>query len=146
MAKAHGLRGEVVVELITDRAERVAPGSVLSTAGGRRLEVLRSNPHHHRFIVAFRGVDHRDDADRLHGEALYAEPIDDPGTLWVHQVIGAEVHDQLGRGLGRVTAVEANPASDLLVLDGGGLIPSRFVTGTGGGRVVVEIPDGLLDS
>ena len=145
VAKAHGLRGEVLVVLTTDRRERVAPGSVLTTAGGRRLEVVRSSPHHHRFVVAFRDVEGRDEADALHGEALYAEPLDDPGALWVHELIGAEVQDRLGRVLGRVTAVEANPASDLLVLDGGGLIPSRFVTGTGEGRVVVDIPDGLLD-
>ena len=51
-----------------------------------------------------------------------------------------------GTELGTVTGVEANPASDLLVLDGGGLIPLRFVTGSEPGvRVTVDIPDGLLD-
>ena len=45
-----------------------------------------------------------------------------------------------------MTGVEANPASDLLSLDGGGLIPLRFVTSSEPGvRVVVDIPDGLLD-
>ncbi len=42
-------------------------------------------------------------------------------------------------------AIESNPASDLLVLDGGGLIPLRFVTGREAGRVTVDIPLGLLD-
>ena len=43
-------------------------------------------------------------------------------------------------------SVEANPASDLLVLAGGPLIPLRFVVSTEPGvRVVVDIPDGLLD-
>ncbi len=43
-------------------------------------------------------------------------------------------------------SVEANPASDLLVLDGGGLIPLRFVVGSSPGeRVTVDVPDGLLD-
>ena len=43
-------------------------------------------------------------------------------------------------------SVEANPASDLLVLDGGALIPLRFVVGTvPGERVTVAVPDGLLD-
>jgi hypothetical protein len=45
-----------------------------------------------------------------------------------------------------VTAVEANPASDLLVLDGGGLVPLCFVVDhVPGSRVVVRVPDGLLD-
>jgi len=43
--------------------------------------------------------------------------------------------------------VEANPASDLLVLESGGLIPLRFVTqrDAAAGTLVVDIPDGLLD-
>ena len=48
--------------------------------------------------------------------------------------------------LGTVVSVEANPASDLLVLDGGALIPLRFVVGNEPGvRVTVDVPDGLLD-
>ena len=47
-----------------------------------------------------------------------------------------------------MAAVEANPASDLLVLESGGLIPATFITGARRGRqrtVHVDIPDGLLD-
>ncbi len=54
--------------------------------------------------------------------------------------------DTEGAELGLVEGVEANPASDLLVLAGGPLIPLRFVVSTEPGvRVVVDIPDGLLD-
>jgi hypothetical protein len=44
-----------------------------------------------------------------------------------------------------VTAVEVNPASDLLVLDDGHLVPLRFVTATEPGRVTVDVPEGLFD-
>jgi hypothetical protein len=47
--------------------------------------------------------------------------------------------------LGTVTAVVANPVSDLLELDGGGLVPLRCVVDHGPGRIVVDIPAGLLD-
>ena len=49
------------------------------------------------------------------------------GELWVHELVGAAVVDRAGRELGTVAAVEANPAHDLLVLDGGGLVPMVFV-------------------
>ncbi len=57
------------------------------------------------------------------------------------------VRDAGGAALGRVAAVEANPASDLLVLESGGLIPMRFVTehDADAHTVDVEIPEGLLD-
>ena len=46
---------------------------------------------------------------------------------------------------GAVTSVEVNPASDLLVLDGGGLVPLIFVTERADGRITVDAPDGLFD-
>ena len=63
----------------------------------------------------------------------------------MHELIGAAVRDAAGHDLGRVTAVEANPASDLLVLDGDVLVPMHFVVDQGPGFVVIDPPEGLLD-
>jgi len=150
IVKAHGLRGEVVVELVTNREERVAPGSTLVTDTGP-LEVSHSRPFDAtgdgRWLVTFAGVADRVRADALRGTVLRAPPLQDDEALWVHALIDAEVVDIDGVGLGRVVAVQANPASDLLVLDGGGLIPLRFVNELQAGPhvVVVDIPPGLLD-
>ena len=82
----------------------------------------------------------------LRGLMLRARPIERPGTLWVHELVGATVESSDGRELGVVAAVEANPASDLLVLADGGLVPLRFVVShEPGQRVVVDVPDGLFD-
>lgn len=144
MAKPHGLRGEVVVALTTNRPERVAKGTVLHTDKGP-LTITASRPHQHRYIVRFAGVDTREAADALHGLVLSAEPLEDPDALWVHELIGSVVVDQHGTEHGTVTSVEVNPASDLLVLDGGGLVPLTFVVDQGDGRITVDVPDGLLD-
>jgi 16S rRNA processing protein RimM len=104
-----------------------------------------------RYIVQFAAVTDRVSAERLRGLELEAEPLDDadapPGTLWVHELVGALVRDAGGTELGRVAAVEANPASDLMVLESGGLIPVRFVTAhdAAAQTVDVDIPEGLLD-
>jgi len=146
IVKPHGLRGDVVVSLTTNRDERVAAGSVLGTADGRQLVVERSAPLRGRHIVTFASVRGIEGAEELRGTELFAEPLCDPDALWVHDLIGSTVVDSAGQVLGTVDAVEANPASDLLVLSGGGLIPLRFVNGSEPGvRVTVEIPDGLLD-
>ena len=79
---------------------------------------------------------------------LEAAPLNDvDGVLWVHELVGATVRDGSGTALGVVASVEANPASDLMVLESGGLIPVRFVTAhdAAGRTVDVDIPDGLLD-
>ncbi len=146
IVKPHGLRGDVIVSLTTNRDERAAAGSVLHTADGRSFEIVRSSPHGGRYIVTFRGVDGIDAAESLRDTPLFAAPLEDPDALWVHDLIGSAVVDRVGTHLGTVVGVEANPASDLLVLDGGGLIPLRFVSGSEPGvRVTVDIPDGLLD-
>jgi 16S rRNA processing protein RimM len=145
VGRAHGIRGEVAVTLITDRQERVAPGAVL-WVGERRLEVVSSRPHQGRWLVHFEGVADRSSAEALQGTVLSAEALDDPAALWVHDLVGAEVVAAAdGARLGTVTAVEANPASDLLVLDGGGLVPLTFLVSAQPGRLVVDPPPGLLD-
>jgi 16S rRNA processing protein RimM len=142
--KPHGLRGQVIVRLLTNRVERLDPGTELD-AGDRRLRVRSASPHHDRWLVAFDDVASREDADALRGVILRAEAIEDPDELWVHDLIGAEVVDH-GVARGRVVEVEANPASDLLVLDTGALVPVRFVVSIEPGeRVEVDAPDGLFD-
>lgn len=145
--KAHGLRGEVVVSLITNRDERVAPGSVLRLDGpvGRELTVLHSKPYQSRWLVAFDGVFDRDGSEEIAHRDLYAEPLDDPDALWVHEMVGKRVVDQDGTDRGAVTAVEANPASDLLVLESGALVPLNFVTETTDEIISVDVPDGLFE-
>jgi len=148
IVKPHGLRGEVIVAMVSNRAEvRLAPGSRLQ-GGDRTFEVVRASPHQGRFIVAFAGVGDRDAAEAVRGTVLSAPPLAEAeaGTLWVHELVGLEVRDVAGRLHGTVRAVEANPASDLLVLGDGRLVPLTFVVELRrGSTVVVDPPAGLLD-
>ena len=148
IGRAHGLRGEVVVHLLTTESERrLAPGSVLTTGDGAALTVVAARPHQDRWLVSFDGVGDRTAAEALRGAELLAEAIDDdPDALWVHELIGATVVDLGGAPCGTVVAVLANPADDLLELDGGGLVPVGFVVGWDDERrLVIDPPAGLLD-
>lgn len=153
VVKPHGLRGEVVVVLVTNRLERLEPGSRLALAGtvgaaptpDRELEVVSSRPFRDRFLVRFQGVEDLEGAEALRGGRLSAEPIEDPEALFVHELIGSEVVETNGTSRGLVTGVEANPASDLLVVEERALVPLRFVVERQPGRVVVEVPEGLFD-
>jgi len=149
IARSHGLHGEVLVALTTTEASRLDPGSVVH-AGDRPLVVRSARPHQRRWVVAFEGVTTREQADELRATPLYAEPLDgddDPDALWVHDLIGARVVDQGGVDRGRIDAVEQNPASDVLVLDTGALVPLTFAVGweQRGERLRVDVPDGLFE-
>lgn len=143
IAKPHGLKGEVIVALLTDREDRLAAGSVLQTDRGP-LTVVEAHPHQHRWRVRFEGFATREDVDPLHGLVLRAEPVDDPDVWFVHELIGLPVVLTDGTEVGTCTAIIDNPAHDLVELDDGRLVPLPFVVDVGD---VIEIdpPEGLLD-
>lgn len=146
LGKAHGLRGEIMVHLSTDRAERVAKGAVLTTADGTELTVASSRPHQRGHIVVFKEVTDRNAAEALRGVLLSAPPLDDPDALWVHELVGCTVVDTEGTEHGVVVEVEANPASDLLVLDRNDhLVPLTFFVEQRDGVIVIDPPPGLFD-
>jgi len=145
IVRPHGLRGQVVVALLTNRTERLDPGSVLYTEAGP-LEVASSKAQgHDRWLVSFAGVDDRNAAEALGQGILRAPPLPEDGTLWVHELVGSEVFELDGTPRGVVTDVQANPASDLLVLEGGALVPLHFVVECRDGRVSIECPPGLFE-
>jgi 16S rRNA processing protein RimM len=146
IGRPHGVRGDVMVTLTTNVEARVAVGTVW-WVGGREVTVESARPHQGRHIVHLSGLDDRDAAAALTGARVFALPLDGApdGEIWVHDVIGASVTDISGRAFGTVVAVEANPAHDLLVLEGGGLVPMVFVVEHEGDRVVIDPPEGLLD-
>src|SRR3954451_11022956 len=95
VVKPHGIKGEVIVDLVTDRDERVAVGSVLHS-GDRLFEVEASSPHQGRWSVQFAGVPDRTAPEQLGGLVLSAEPLADSDALWIHELIGSEVFDTAG--------------------------------------------------
>ena len=144
--RAHGVKGEVIVNLVTDRLERLSSGSRLQTPQGD-LTVVKSRPHQHRHLVYFEEIKSREIAENWRGTKLFAEPITDPEdeTLWVHDLVGAEVLDQHGVSHGLVVAVVSNPASDLLELENGDLVPLTFVVDIEPQRLIsVKAPEGLF--
>ena len=158
IGKAHGLRGEVVVHVRTDEPEeRFVPGAVFVTASGKlTLESLRW--HQGRVIAQFEGVHDRNLAETLRGTELQVDsasllPPDDPDEFHDHQLVGLRVVGTDGTELGSVERIDHAPASDLLVMAkaGGGTALIPFVSqivptvDLAAGRVVVDLPEGLLD-
>lgn len=142
--RAHGVLGQVSVELGTDRVERVEPGSRWFARDGW-ITVVSSSRHQNRWLVTIEGIGDRLAAQRYTNTPIYAEPIEDPDELWVHDLIGCTVVEVGGRVRGRCVAVVANPASDLLELDSGALVPVVFVASTDRGRIEIDPPLGLFE-
>jgi len=110
------------------------------------LVVLAAAAHQNRFIVTFDKIATREDAERWRGVVLRAPWVEDESVIWIHELYGAEVFDADGVRHGVVVEVEANPASDLLVLDSGALVPLTFVVSVEANtRIDVHAPEGLFE-
>ena len=164
MLRPHGIRGEVAVEVRTDRpGQRFAAGSVLGTdpAAAGPLTVVSSRWHSGRLLVSFAEIADRTQAESLRGVWLtvdasqFAVP-EDPDEFHDQQLVGLTVVTTAGSEVGAVTDVRHH-GQDLLVIEpaagsqqhGEVLIP--FVAAivaevdVAAGRLVIDPPPGLLD-
>ena len=120
--KAHGVKGALRVELLTDFPDRFAPGREVVVAG-RRLTVARSEGRDASLLVTFEGIEDRDAAAQLAG-AYCTLPLVEARTLpagqYYHfQLVGLTVVDaRRARELGQVAEVLTYPANDVLRVTG----------------------------
>jgi len=167
VGKAHGVRGDVTVDVRTDLPDRrFAPGERLDRSGGGPALVIEgSRWHSGRLLVRFEGVADRTTAESLRGVVLTidadlageAVDPDDPDSdgefWWDRDLVGLRAVTPDGQPLGEVTDVVHTAAGELLAIGrpGGGehLVPFvRDIVPTVdpiGGRLVVDAPPGLLD-
>jgi 16S rRNA processing protein RimM len=119
VTKAHGIRGEVTVEVRSDNPDRFVVGAVVFTEDGRSLTIERAHAHGARQLVKFSGIEDRTAAGSLRGQVLVVPeswlPELPDGEYWPFQLEGCEVTTEAGRSLGEITEVIANPANDLWV-------------------------------
>jgi len=157
IGRAHGLRGEVGLDLRTDNPEeRLAVGLTLATepADVGPLTVTAARVHQGRWLVSFAEVTDRTAAEALRGVELVveADASDEEDAWYPHELAGLRAELEDGTVVGEVTGLEHLPAHDALVVrETGGertLVP--FVRAivpevdVDGGRVVLTPPGGLL--
>jgi 16S rRNA processing protein RimM len=165
VAKAHGVTGEVVVDVRTDDPDaRFTAGKTLraraSRGGGERDVVIETvREHGGRLLLRLAGVTDRDTADTLRGTLFIVDsaelpPISEPDEYYDHQLEGLGVRTVDGQDVGTVAEVLHTAGGELLAVRAGGdgaevLVPfvSAIVTSVSLTDRIIEIdpPDGLLD-
>jgi 16S rRNA processing protein RimM len=157
VGRAHGLRGEVAVDVRTDRPdERFAVGRALASDRGT-LVVTGARRQGVRWYLTFEGVGDRTAAEGLRGTELRVELEESPepaedDAWYPHELAGLRVELTDGTVVGEVTGLEHLPAQDALVVrESNGtesLVPFVRaivpVVDVPGGRVVIDPPAGLL--
>ena len=161
VARTHGVRGEVAVEVHTDEPDRrFTPGTVLQVGdgGARRLTVRSTRNQAARLLVSFAGVEDRGAAEELRGALLSVDVEEgdrpaDPEEFYDRQLVGLRAVTTDGAAAGVVTEIMHLPAQDLLVLrdPAGAEVLVPFVTelvphvDLEVGQVVIADRPGLLE-
>jgi 16S rRNA processing protein RimM len=159
IGRAHGLRGEVSVDVRTDVPEqRFVPGAIFTTEPADRgpLTLLDVRDHGGVLLLSFAEVPDRTAAEALRGTLLVveADASDEPDAWYEDELVGLRVEDPAGGPLGVVVRLETGGAQDLLVVRpsaGGEHVRVPFVAAlvpvvdVAGGRIVVDPPGGLFD-
>jgi 16S rRNA processing protein RimM len=158
VARAHGNKGQVIVNLDTDfAAERFKVGEVLLVGSDATPRVIRDVRFHQgRPVVALEGVETMNDAAALAGAELKVPANTSralpEGTFYHYDLIGCEVRDTSGRPIGLVIGVEGTMEMSRLVVAGSlgeVLIPMAadicVSIDVAKRRIVVAPPEGLID-
>ncbi|MFH9724440.1 ribosome maturation factor RimM [Streptomyces sp. NPDC017254] len=161
IGRAHGIKGEVTVEVRTDEPElRLGPGAVLRTdpASAGPLTIETGRVHSGKLLLRFEGVRDRTGAEALRNTLLIAEvdPTEMPeeeDEYYDHQLIDLDVVLADGTEIGRITEISHLPSQDLFIVecpDGTELmIPfvGEIVTEIDleEQRAVIDPPPGLID-
>lgn len=121
ITSAHGLRGEVKVELHTDFPERFVPG--IEVYLGEELDkfVIRgARPHQGQMLLQFHGIDSREATDALRNVWVFipeTEAVElEEDTFYVHDIIGLAVQTVAGEPIGTVTDVLFTGANEVYIV------------------------------
>jgi 16S rRNA processing protein RimM len=158
--RAHGLRGEVAVEVLTDVPARLASGAEVEVVGADGLRrvgrIVASRPHRDGQLVHLEGVDDRGAAASLRGAVFEVPrncvPPAPSGSFYYFELEDCSCFDRRAGALGRVVDV---------IEDGGGIL-LRVVSDErellvpfveaylrsvdiDGGRIELDLPVGLIE-
>jgi 16S rRNA processing protein RimM len=161
IARAHGIRGQVIVSLDTDfPEERFRPGAELFIERNGAIQTLTLTSvrfHRDRPVIGIAGVETMSDAETLAGRELRV-PVDrlaplPGGTFYRHDLIGCRVETPAGELVGTVENVEGTLSGSRLVVAGASrgevLIPLVaticIAVDPAAKKIVIDPPEGLLD-
>lgn len=125
LARTHGVRGELVMEVWADSPEflRQARELYFDPDGSRPAGLIASRPHKGRLLLTLRGVDSVEKADALRGKVLYLDREDvslPEGRYFLEDLIGLlAVDGETGREYGRIEEVIIAPANNVYRISDG---------------------------
>jgi 16S rRNA processing protein RimM len=117
---AHGIRGAVTVQPLSDFPARFKTGARLWLKGAP-LRVRESRWQGKNLLLQLEGIDDRNAAEAITGEELLvpeAAPLNEEGVFYQHDILGLTARALDGEVLGEVTDIFSTGSNDVYVIKG----------------------------
>ena len=154
ISKPHGIKGEVILNIITDYPNTVIPGLVLlfddPDRNSLEIEYIKNPDFTLRksAIVKFREINSRNDAEILRGSKLYRKDIDFPAPeeemYWIDDLIDCIITDSEGLSFAKVIEVHQGKANDSLLVKK--LSPDIKISGIKGNFFYIPLTEEYIKS
>ena len=121
LRRAHGVHGEMVMEVQTDFPERLKPKTkVFVGKDYQPMTIATARIHSEGLLIKLNGVDTPEDAVRYRNRLVYVTAADRPrlpkGQFYVHELIGFDVVDEEESPIGKLTEIMQTGANDVYVV------------------------------
>jgi 16S rRNA processing protein RimM len=158
LRRAHGVHGEIILDLHTDFPERLQSGKKLFVGQERKqMTLLGSRPHAKGMLLKFKGIETPEEAGQLRNQWVYVKATELPrlpeGKIYQHELFGFDVVDESGNSLGELVEIIETGANDVYVVRSESgkeillpAIPSVILEADSTQRVMrVHLLEGLVD-
>ncbi|MEI7846041.1 MAG: ribosome maturation factor RimM [Chloroflexota bacterium] len=121
LRRSHGIRGDIVLDVLTDFPERLEPGTLIYVGDKKQpLKITRRRPHNEGLILGLEGISNSEQAAKYSAKTIYVPAENRPalpeGEYYHHQILGLKVVDENGVDLGILTEIIETGANDVYVV------------------------------
>ena len=121
LRRAHGIEGEMLMDILTGFPERLQAGKTLYLGDAHQpVRIAGVRGHDREMIVHLDGVSTPEATAPYRNQILYVKASELPklaeGVYYHHQLLGLSVVDESGQALGKLTDILETGANDVYVV------------------------------
>jgi len=121
LRRAHGVQGEMIMDLHTDFPERFRSGRKLFVGEEHKVMTVEGVRSHAKgLLIKFKGIETPEDTARFRNQWVYIKATDAPplpeGQIYQHELFGFQVVDENENLLGELVEIIETGANDVYVV------------------------------
>lgn len=121
LRRTHGVKGNLLMDVLGDSAESIAPGLVVFVGPKHKeARVAEVRPNNNSLLIRFEGITDCDQAAVFRNQAVAIRSKEAPplpeGRYYQHEVLGLRVIDETAKELGVLTEILSTGAHDVYVI------------------------------